>query len=97
MSYPSREPRSVNPIGQTTTSKQGDIDLTKVEISRYTNYRVKHLPDLFAIPLSALANSLLPQTMHHRVLFAMLIGFGIGVPMGELSRYIWLYKIHKRR
>jgi len=72
-------------------AKQEDIELAKVAIGRYTNYRFNRLPFLFSAPLSILAYRLLPRTMHHHVLLAMLIGFGIGIPAGEAARALWLH------
>lgn len=74
----------------TPSSRQQDIEETRAIFSRYNSYRVQYLPFLFSIPLAALANTSLPQHVHHRVLLAMLIGFGLGIPCGELSRLLWL-------
>jgi len=72
------------------STRRTDIDQTRAILSRYNSYRVTYLPFLFSVPLSAIANTLLSASMHHRVLFAMLIGFGLGIPCGELSRLLWL-------
>lgn len=71
-------------------AKQQDIELTKAAVGQYTYYRLLHLPFLFSAPLSILAYRVLPQTTHHHILLTMLIGFGIGIPLGELTRAIWL-------
>lgn len=77
--------------------KNQDIESARAAITRYTDYRVTQLPFLFSGPLTALAYSLLPMTMVHRLAEAAIIGFGVGIPLGELSRYIWLHRVHRRR
>jgi hypothetical protein len=77
-------------------TKQEDVALARAAIGRYTNYRFNHLPFLFGIPLSALANGLLPHG-HYRIALAMLIGFGVGIPLGELSRFVWLRVFRRSR
>jgi hypothetical protein len=71
-------------------SKQDDIEATKTILGQYNNYRITYLPFLFSVPLSALAYKLLPQAIDHRTALALLFGFGLGIPFGELGRFIWL-------
>jgi hypothetical protein len=75
--------------------KHQDTALARIAISRYADFRVTQLPFFFSGPLAALAYNLLPTTMSHRLAAAAVIGFGFGVPLGELSRYIWLRKTHR--
>ncbi len=80
-----------------TGCTRSEAKLARSAISRYTDYRIQYLPLLFTLPIAALTDQFLPETLSHRALAGTVFAFTLGVTAGEIARAVWLRRRHRRQ